>query len=322
MQDSDERIAVAGMRDGNLLLAAFGAILLFGGLLLTPEHLVALGPMRTSLESHNAFVREIAGLEVVALRIGFALAGIGLIMLGFFAGHLRQVSWLGPAFDYPVRTQDAAWSGRSGAVVGAGILVCLGLIVAGPYLPARFGELLTMEDGLVEYATAGLFLVASGLSFSVANRGTDRRRRLAHLLMAVFFFFCLGEEISWGQRILGFATPEALSRINAQDEFNLHNSVGYLVDHLFIAGVFIYGAVLPLMASRFPPVNYVAAATRLPVASLGLAAGFATISLMHDWTVYLVVADNGWRVAEFRELLSALGFVLLILESRSSVPGD
>ena len=32
-----------------------------------------------------------------------------------------------------------------------------------------------------------------------------------------------GEEISWGQRVFGFETPEALKEVNEQDEFNLHN---------------------------------------------------------------------------------------------------
>ena len=35
--------------------------------------------------------------------------------------------------------------------------------------------------------------------------------------------FIAGEEISWGQRIFSFSTPEILTAINDQNEFNLHN---------------------------------------------------------------------------------------------------
>ena len=36
----------------------------------------------------------------------------------------------------------------------------------------------------------------------------------------------MGEEISWGQRILGFATPESMADVNRQGEFNIHNLPG------------------------------------------------------------------------------------------------
>lgn len=42
------------------------------------------------------------------------------------------------------------------------------------------------------------------------------------LIAAVVAFLAL-EEISWGQRMLGLSTPEALSRVNIQGELNLHN---------------------------------------------------------------------------------------------------
>ena len=43
------------------------------------------------------------------------------------------------------------------------------------------------------------------------------------LAWALLMFVFMGEEISWGQRILGFGTPEVLMEINHQQEFNLHN---------------------------------------------------------------------------------------------------
>ena len=48
-------------------------------------------------------------------------------------------------------------------------------------------------------------------------------RRGVYVLGAAALLFVAGEEISWGQRILGFATPDALAALNRQDEFNVHN---------------------------------------------------------------------------------------------------
>ncbi len=36
-------------------------------------------------------------------------------------------------------------------------------------------------------------------------------------------FVACGEEVSWGQRILGIETPEYIAKHNKQGEFNLHN---------------------------------------------------------------------------------------------------
>lgn len=48
-------------------------------------------------------------------------------------------------------------------------------------------------------------------------------RNVFFLLLAVVFLFAFGEEISWGQRFVGFETPEWLKQVNRQREFNIHN---------------------------------------------------------------------------------------------------
>lgn len=68
------------------------------------------------------------------------------------------------------------------------------------------------EDQFFEYLTAVFFLGAGWLflrSFLV-------RKNVWFLLLAILFFVGCGEEISWGQRILQFETPESLAEINVQ----------------------------------------------------------------------------------------------------------
>ncbi len=127
---------------------------------------------------------------------------------------------------------------------------------------------------------------------------------------------CFGEEISWGQRILEFDTPEALQSVNVQNEVNLHNSFGYLADHIFIAGVIIYGTIIPIFVLTSNFFHRAFDISGLPVASLGLAAGFFLVSLLHGWTVYAVFPSTPLRVAEARELVSSLGFLMLMIETR------
>lgn len=81
----------------------------------------------------------------------------------------------------------------------------------------------TREDGIVEYSTA-LFLLASFLICAArAYRARSKPPLAFYLLAALAFFFGFGEEMSWGQRLFHFATPEELMKINVQKELTLHN---------------------------------------------------------------------------------------------------
>jgi hypothetical protein len=78
-------------------------------------------------------------------------------------------------------------------------------------------------------------------------------RRLSLLVLALLFVFGTGEEISWGQRIFGIGTPDALSESNRQGELNLHN-VNALggVNALFQLFWLIFGVVIPVVAMWRP----------------------------------------------------------------------
>lgn len=94
---------------------------------------------------------------------------------------------------------------------------------------------LVKEDGVFEYTGAFLFMVTSFIFillffqpdffFNSADREYygNYRKRIFFLLFGLLFFVLLGEEISWGQRLLGFDTPDNLEKRNIQGEFNLHN---------------------------------------------------------------------------------------------------
>ena len=86
--------------------------------------------------------------------------------------------------------------------------------------------MLTLEDGLVENLTAVWFLLAGLLLFATALVERSFFRRCIYILGGMAMMFFSGEEISWGQRIFGFATPDFLMGLNSQGEFNVHNTVG------------------------------------------------------------------------------------------------
>ena len=82
------------------------------------------------------------------------------------------------------------------------------------------------EDRLVEWVTVAGFVAAAimgGLSWRTLRHAGHRRIALLHALLAAVFVLIALEEISWGQRIFGFETPDAIAEVNFQDETTLHN---------------------------------------------------------------------------------------------------
>ena len=86
--------------------------------------------------------------------------------------------------------------------------------------------LLTGEDGPVEYAQVVVLclgaVIAARLAISFRRRETSRWA-FVYGILTIGLAIVAGEEISWGQRILGLETPEWLSAQNVQKETNLHN---------------------------------------------------------------------------------------------------
>lgn len=110
------------------------------------------------------------------------------------------------------------------------------------------------EDGLVEIGTAVLALtatVAGGLA--LRHRRRLPTRWLAGWLLAVTaacFYFGM-EEISWGQKVFQWDTPEWIAAFNDQGETNLHNTSGLfdqLPRNLLMLWVIAGGIVAPILA--------------------------------------------------------------------------
>jgi lysylphosphatidylglycerol synthetase-like protein (DUF2156 family) len=96
------------------------------------------------------------------------------------------------------------------------------------------------EDGPIEWAQFLCFVVAAVVAAAVARelwqRG-DRWLGYAGWVVALGLVFIAGEEIAWGQRIVGFTTPEAVLATNWQGEMTLHNMGHTTLDviNLFMA---------------------------------------------------------------------------------------
>jgi hypothetical protein len=127
--------------------------------------------------------------------------------------------------------------------------IMLGFMALGIVSMSTFHGLLD-EDRAAEWAQFFIIFAAS-IAFAVAAVRAYRlgRRGLAviYLIVALGSFVTAGEEISWGQRVVGWATPEALETVNKQGESNIHNIS--IVQHAFNVGELLaglYGLIIPI----------------------------------------------------------------------------
>jgi hypothetical protein len=154
-----------------------------------------------------------------------------------------------------------------GILVALFAAACAGLALLAMVAPRSFVQLLR-EDGPLENGTVLLYglSAASCLAMIHAARG-HRTLQLSLGVLAALFLLVGGEEISWGQRLLGFGTPEELATVNVQGEFTVHNIYSIsLVTYPALAVTAMLLFVAPLLYGKSAAVRRIAQGLELPVA--------------------------------------------------------
>ena len=121
------------------------------------------------------------------------------------------------------------------------LCLCLNVFFFSSLIAAEPGTFhaLTREDYWVEYLTAVWLLLAGLLVFGTAWLERRFFQRCVYILGGMAMAFAAGEEISWGQRIFGFATPDFLMPLNEQKEFTVHNIANGMFDIIYLNGTLI-----------------------------------------------------------------------------------
>jgi len=187
---------------------------------------------------------------------------------------------------------------------------------------------LNREDGVVENLTAIAFFLMAVVFLILFIR----TRKLINLLFALVFLFGAGEEISWGQRLFGFEVPESINKVNAQDEFNVHNlNVFNSVNEeghkqgiarfmgfntLYFLFTLFYGILLPAFFMKLGFVRKIVERIHLPVPPLILGIFFLLNYLIFKSISLLYVIEGSSLqfssvIDESKELGSAIIFLLI-----------
>jgi hypothetical protein len=206
------------------------------------------------------------------------------------------------------------------ALWGLPILVLLaGMATAlagkGPY------KAFTEEDGIAETLQVLLYLPSLAMAVVIAQRlarSGDRLLAVLYAVLALGFVFLLGEELSWGQRVFGWGTPEALEALNKQGETNIHNIEGVGATFKWVQMlVGAYGAFLPLLVGRLSGLGRFRRELSFLVPPVSLTPFFGCMFL---WRLYRNLLEPPHRfyyvVSEYNEvveLVLALGFFFFMV---------
>ncbi|MGQ0654504.1 MAG: hypothetical protein ACT4P4_19945 [Betaproteobacteria bacterium] len=184
------------------------------------------------------------------------------------------------------------------------------------------------EDGVFESLTVVFFLIASALFFVTWRRSGN----VFFLLLSFALFVGAGEEISWGQRLIGFATPSAVAATNVQNEFNVHNlavlnatdmrgqykqGLAKLLTVNFLYKLFWlgFGVLIPLAARASAVADAVLRRWRFPLAALPIGLLFLVNWLGYRFTFSLLHPGENMHyyaaAMEIQESLSAMVFMML-----------
>jgi hypothetical protein len=208
-------------------------------------------------------------------------------------------------------------NGRSLTEWVLGTTVAFHLLYLVP-LTHELAEDLLDEDRAVEIVTAVALLLAAGLGVVLAFRARRAGRPFLvwgfYLAFAALVFVIGMEEISWGQWIFFWNTPEAVKEINGQGETNLHNIGGLQGKSEWFRFGFVMAALVGVLCSRRTAFREIATPSSL-IGPLFVVFGYVLVDIVDDlfagvpWIITTFSSMSEW--VEMLIGLIALAYVLI-----------
>jgi hypothetical protein len=206
--------------------------------------------------------------------------------------------------------------------IGFGVLslFLIGAIIIGFSNEHYFENNFAVEDGIVEWTTTLLLFASSVYLVSriiLLRKAKPKFRMLCTLLLSALFFFGAGEEISWGQRILGMETSEFFEKNNAQKETNFHNLVvgetkinKLIFGQLLTVILVIYLLIIPYFYTKWSWLNKLISLFGVPLPRLHHSIAFIAVTAL----IMIIPSSKRWEVYE---LAFAMIFFLIFLNPKN-----
>ncbi len=209
------------------------------------------------------------------------------------------------------------------------LLLGLGFVLLYVFLPDWYLRII-QEDRPVEYLQTVSYFLSSAISFIAVVKLHKSKYKLIFWTLLIFAFstMLIGlEEISWGQRILGFKTPKLLSDSNTQKELTIHNLYTAQRNTSLLSIIIgLYGGLAWFIRGdtkinlkdirNFIVPDWYCCLYFLPIALFYYTHGYME-SAKRVYSIHPQVAS--WRHQEPAELLLALGFLLVAMSNYEKI---
>jgi hypothetical protein len=150
------------------------------------------------------------------------------------------------------------------------------------------------ENDFFELGTSFLFFIGAIFLFV----SFIKTKNIFFLLLSILLLLGSGEELSWGQHIFNYSTPEMIKSDNVQGEFNIHNlevlntdnfdgtkKSGWTrlleINFLFKIFCLIYGIIFPVLMIHWNGFKRLVSKLKLPIPKVSIG-----IFFMLNWIVY------------------------------------
>lgn len=182
------------------------------------------------------------------------------------------------------------------------------------------------EDHPVEALTFVFLFAGSVVGFGLAQ-ALRRRGELTwvwgfYLLFSVGLLLVAMDEIAWGQRLLGFGTPEAIRAVNRQGETTFHNIGDLQGRSEWLRLLFGVGGIVGVGLSYRPAFARVGAPFLLLPWFLLISVHAAVDACNDFWAIHPRFDFTMQRTSEVVELLIGMaGFLYVFLNRRAFAAG-
>lgn len=126
------------------------------------------------------------------------------------------------------------------------------------------GFFFNKESGLLENITVillaiAIFITLKGFQTVATSDWAQPLKKTSQAWLILYCLGCiyfLGEEISWGQHLFDWATPDSWADINDQNETNLHNTYAIfdqIPRAIMTLGIVVFGFFYPIFSNQKQP---------------------------------------------------------------------
>ena len=170
-----------------------------------------------------------------------------------------------------------------------------------------------LEEGMAEWVQFLAYFSAAALGF-ISHLKLNKTKKIESILLITFSAGCLFlalEEISYGQHLLKWETPETLSKINYQKETNIHN-IEFIAKSTYflylVSFVYIYGAFSFIFKKNESPLS-----VKDIIFVDWYASSYFMVFIISFVFEKIFSLSDRWKIQELYETNLSLGFFVVAI---------